>query len=409
MVSHLVAQRVPTAARRSGFLKEVQLARSFILFAVVLAALATGLASPAHASYVMRDETGGVVLAARGEINHVSVAYEPASGVYVIQDTAGIKPPPGLPIFERFGCTARSPTVVACAWSGLTVQLGDGDDRLTVTGGAAPRTVKVRRVGKNLRGYEVEAPLGVTASGGPGNDTLIGNVGADSFAGAGAWDDIGSPEELADSLGKDTLVGGDGPDTLAAGAANDRVDAGEGADLMAGGDGNDSLDGGPGDDAIASPDAGNDRLLGGPGNDLIYPYNGRDTVDAGPGDDRIFSLDDLFTRSGGSTIVCGPGNDWFEPEASDVASGCEQLFEEWPVTVRLCRTCAFMVEAKIGSRVFSVGRLRVALSPKKLWGVIPLSRRARALVRSRGSLRVRLVGMSGARGAYARDWFVLKR
>jgi hypothetical protein len=135
----------------------------------------------------------------------------------------------------------------------------------------------------------------------------------------------------------------------------------------------------------------------------------RDTVDAGPGDDRIFSLDDFFTRTGGSKIACGPGNDWFEPEAADVASGCEQLFEEWPVTVRLCRVCALMVEAKIGSRVFSVGRLRVALSSKKLWGVIPLSQRARALVRSRGTLRVRLVGMSGARGAYARDWFVLKR
>jgi hypothetical protein len=68
-----------------------------------------------------------------------------------------------------------------------------------------------------------------------------------------------------------------------------------------------------------------------------------------------------------------------------------------------------MIEAKLGSRVFSVARLRVALNARKAWGVIPLGRRVRALVRSRGTLRVRLVGMSGARGAYARDWFVLKR
>lgn len=385
------------------------MARSFVLFAFVLAALATGLASPAHASYVIKEDTGGLLFAARGEINHVSVAYEPASGVYVIQDTAGIKGPPALPL-ERSGCTARSATVVACAWPALTVQLGDGDDRLTVTSAAAPRTVMVRRTDKNLRTYEIEAPLGVTASGGPGNDVLTGNTGADSLAGAGDWTlDISTPEEREDKLGRDTLVGGDGPDVLAPGPADDRVEGGDGADLMAGGDGHDTVIGGPGGDVIASPDAGNDHLVGGPGDDLIHPYNGRDTVDAGPGDDRIFSLDDFFTRTGGSKIACGPGNDWFEPEAADVASGCEQLFEEWPVTVRLCRTCAFVVEAKIGSRVLPVARLRVSLSAKKSWGVIPLGRRVRALLRSRGTLRVRLVGMSGKRGAYARDWFVLKR
>ena len=386
------------------------MARSVALFAFLLAALAAVFVSPAHASYVIDDPNGGGILfAARGEVNHVSIAYDPATRVYIIQDTAGIRPLPSRPL-ERSGCTARSSTVVACAWPELAVQLGDGDDRLTVTSAAAPGMVKVRRTDKTLKPYEIEAPLGVTASGGPGNDVLIGNAGADSFSGGGDWTlDIATDEELEDLLGKDILVGGDGPDLLAPGAADDRVEAGPGADLMAGGDGNDVIDGGPGDDVIASPDAGNDRLLGGPGNDLISPYNGRDTVDAGPGDDRIFSLDSLFRRTGGSKIACGPGDDWFEPEAADVVSGCEQLLEQWPATVRLCRVCTFRIEAKIGSRLTSLARARVALSEEKFWGLIPLGRRVRALVQSRGTLRVRLVAMSGNRSAYGREWFVLKR
>jgi hemolysin type calcium-binding protein len=407
----MVFDLIANACRRrldAASLKEVQLARTVVIF-VFLLAVATGFTSVAHASYVINDHHGGGILwADRGEINHVSVAYDPASGTYLLQDTAGIKTLRGRP-FEAFGCTARS-TVVACAWLELTVHLGDRDDQLTVTSAAAPRMVKVRRTGKNLRTYEVEAPLGVTASGGPGNDVLTGNAGADSLSGGGDWYlDSATKEELKDARGKDTLVGGDGPDELVPGAGNDRVEAGDGADVMAGDAGNDIINGGPGGDTIASPDAGNDRLLGGPGDDLISPYNGRDTVDAGPGDDRIFSLDSQFRRTGGSTIACGPGNDWFEPEAADVVSGCEQLFEEWPQSVPLCRVCTFRIETKIASKLLVLARLRVALSERKPWGVIPLGRRVRALVRSRGTLRVRLVAMSGSRTPYGREWFVLKR
>jgi hypothetical protein len=378
--------------------------------ACLLAALAAGFASPAQASYVIRSPDGGILFATRGEINNVSVAYEPASGQYVIQDTAGIKGPPGRPSLEFHGCTARSSTVVACAWSDFAIHLGDGDDRLTVTSAAAPRMVTVTRHNKALRSYQVEAPLGITASGGPGNDVLIGNAGADSLAGAGEWLLDGVPEdELLDAQGKDTLIGGDGPDLLVAGGGDDRVEGGEGADAMAGGDGNDLVDAGSGDDHIGTPDAGNDRLLGGPGDDLIYPYNGRDIVAAGLGDDRIFSLDPFFTRTGGSTIACGAGNDWFEPEAADVLSGCEQVFEEWPSTLPLCRICTFTIEGRIGSTISLLARLRVALSDEKPWAVIPLGARVRALLRSRGTLRARFVAHTGNRSAYGREWFVLKR
>ncbi len=387
------------------------MARTIGVFAVLLAALVTGFTSPAQASYAMRGPDGALLLATRGEINTVSVAYEPASGLYVIQDAAGITAPPGARASLAIaGCIARSSTVVACAWPEFTIQLGDGDDRLTVTSAAAPRMVTVTRRNKALGSYQSEAPLGITASGGPGNDVLIGNAGADSFAGAGEWSrDIATEAELLDPNGKDTLVGGDGPDLLDAGAGDDRVEAGDGADAIAGGDGSDLVDAGPGDDHIGTPDAGNDRLLGGAGDDLIYPYNGRDIVDAGPGDDRIFSLDAFFTRTGGSTIACGAGNDWFEPEAADVLSGCEQVFEEWPSTETLCRICTFTIEGRIGSRISLLARLRVVLSEQKPWAVIPLGARVRSLLRSRGTLRARFVGHTGNRSAYAREWFVLKR
>jgi hypothetical protein len=376
----------------------------------LVAALAAGFASPAQASYVIRSQNGGTLFATRGEINDVSVAYEPSSGLYVLQDTAGIKGPPGRPSLELHGCTARSSTVVACAWPDLTIELGDGDDRLTVTSAAAPRMVTVTRRNKALRSYQVEAPLGITASGGPGNDVLIGNAGADSLAGAGEWLLDGVPaEELLDAQGKDTLIGGDGPDLLVAGGGDDRVEAGDGADALAGGDGTDFADAGPGDDHIGTPDAGNDRLLGGPGDDLIYPYNGRDVVDAGAGDDRIFSLDPFFTRTGGSTIACGAGNDWFEPEAADVLSGCEQVFERWPSTLPLCQICTFAIEGRIGATISLLARLRVTLSEDRPWAVIPLGARVRALLRSRGTLRARFVARTGNRSAYGREWFVLRR
>jgi hypothetical protein len=378
------------------------------IVAFLLVVLAT-LAVPAHASYVQGSPGEYLLFAARGEVNDVSVAYDPATGVYVIQDTAGIVAP-GRTTLQSHGCTARSRTVVACAWPQLEVQLGDGDDRLTVTSPAAPRRVQVTRRDKSLRTYTVDAALGVTASGGPGKDVLTGNAGADALAGGGDWTlDIATPEELLDLLGNDILVGGEGPDTLVAGAGDDRIEGGEGADAMAGGDGNDLVDGGPGDDAVGSPDAGNDRLLAGAGDDLIYPYNGRDVVDAGAGDDRIFSLDPFFTRTGGSTIACGPGNDWFEPEAADVLSGCEQVYEQWPSTLPLCRVCTFTIEGRVGSTISLLARLRVGLSGEKPWAVIPLGPRVRALLRSRGTLRARFVARTGNRSAYGREWFVLKR
>jgi hypothetical protein len=95
--------------------------------------------------------------------------------------------------------------------------------------------------------------------------------------------------------------------------------------------------------------------------------------------------------------------------AGSARSGCERIFELWPSTVPLCGRCTFKLEARIGSRSSFVAELRATLTPKKAWVLIPLGPRARALVKSRGTLRVRVRFGSGSGGLYAREWFVLRR
>lgn len=390
------------------------MARKLALSVFLLALLAMGAASQAAASHVVRDGDVGLLYGRPGEANVVSVAYDAGARVYVIEDAAGIVGVGPLGI-EGFGCTRRSNTTVACAWQKFTAQLGDRDDKLTVTGGAAPGTVRTSCIGEGLLRVPA-SPQGVVVSGGPGKDVLIGNAGADCFYGGGSWDDSpGRPEE---EVGNDTLVGGGGPDFLVGGFGNDRVDAGTGDDRLAGNDGNDLLDGGPGNDSLevysmgSEPDngsGGKDRMLGGPGNDGIYTLHGRDVVNAGAGNDRVFSLDELWQLRGAATVDCGPGNDYFGPERGDVASGCERIYELWPPHVRLCTSCTFQLEARVGSKFVVLAELRVRLTRKKSYVLIPLGARGRALLQSRGTLQVRVRYGNRGKPLYAREWFVLKR
>jgi hypothetical protein len=366
----------------------------------VVAGALLGTAAPAPASIVVGLEQYELI-ALQGERNQVTIAYDPGAGVYVIEDTAGIRAP-GPTSFQLHGCTQRSPTVVACAWPELTVELGDGDDRLTVATPASPRTVTVVRNGRRL-----ETPLGVIASGGPGDDVLAGNAASDGLYGGGEWS-LDGVQPVPPDTGNDTITGGDGHDVLTGDGGTDRIEGGAGEDLIDGGAGADVLAGDAGDDLL---DGGteNDTLGGGPGDDTLRVFNGRDIADAGPGNDEIYSLDRLFTKTAPSTIRCGAGKDLFEPEAGDVVSGCEQVFEEWPSTVRSCGRCTFMLEARIGSRLVTVARVQAVLSESRNWAVVTLGRQVQALLRSRGTLRVRLVTRGAGHPGYGREWFVLKR
>ena len=123
--------------------------------------------------------------------------------------------------------------------------------------------------------------------GGPGDDTLQGDAGADILFGG---------------LGNDSLVGVGGDDVLRGEGGVDTLDGGEGDDILFGGVGNDDLDGGLGDDVLRG-EGGVDVLFGGIGfgNDLLFGGPGNDTLRGGSGDDRL-------NGDGGTDILDGgPG------------------------------------------------------------------------------------------------------
>jgi hypothetical protein len=366
----------------------------------VAAGLVLGTPAPAAASIVL-GQGQHELMALQGELNQVTVAYDTVARVYVIEDTAGIRAP-GPTSFQTHGCVARSATVVACAWPELKVQLGDGNDRLTVTTPGSPRTVTVVRNGRRL-----ETALGVIASGGPGDDTLVGNAASDGLYGGGEWS-LDGVQPVPEDTGNDTIVGGDGHDVLTGAGGGDRIEGGAGDDQIDGGAGDDLLAGVAGHDLLDGG-AGNDVLTGGAGDDVLRVFNGRDTADGGAGNDEIYSLDAFFRRTAPSTIRCGAGKDWFEPEAGDVVSGCEQIFEEWPRTVPLCGRCSFMLEARVGSKLVILARVQSAPSASKSSTLLTLGPRVLALLRSRGTLRAHLVVRGAGHAGYGREWFVLRR
>ncbi len=172
--------------------------------------------------------------------------------------------------------------------------------------------------------------VGITLSGGDGNDILTGGS------------------------GNDILLGGAGNDTLSGGAGNDTIVGGANDDLMSGGDGDDiffideSLDvvtdggtgfdkavisnaagltvdigswtsverinGFTGDDVIdgsglttgivMSASDGNDTLTGGSGDDTFYAGMGEDTVNGGAGNDA------LIGNAGSDILTGGLGDDF---------------------------------------------------------------------------------------------------
>jgi Ca2+-binding RTX toxin-like protein len=124
-------------------------------------------------------------------------------------------------------------------------------------------------------------------TGGPGNDTIIG-------------DD--KDNVLAGGPGDDIIYGGGGNDIIDGGDGNDIIYGGSGDDTIYGGNGDDIIYAGAGDDTIYG-DAGNDKLYGEEGNDTIDGGSGNDYLDGGDGDDRLHS------GSGHNILIGGPGND----------------------------------------------------------------------------------------------------
>ncbi|MCW3017122.1 MAG: hypothetical protein JWO02_4214 [Solirubrobacterales bacterium] len=246
--------------------------RGAALAAVIAAttAIAPGVASASTVTY--EGSPGAEVLVLRGapgEVNQTSVQDD--EGAIRLYDSTN--PVTQLPA----QCTDHSDYgYVTCpAPKGVRLELGDGNDRATVS---------------------LDVKLPVAMLGGAGDDQLEGNAAVNALSG---------------DAGNDILRGSGGDDTLD------------------GGDGNDTLDG----------YAGRDHLLGGAGDDLLYPDHyedpSADVVDGGPGVDRI--EEDYSTRTTGDvepplSFTLAGGADDGRPGEGDDIQGVERFFLSKGVT-----------------------------------------------------------------------------
>ena len=291
-------------------------------------------ASPARAATVSRapdtPKTSAflTLLAEPGEANRIEV---------VLDDRGVTLRDAGAPLTTD-GCRSVAPDEVRCdEVLGLTVDAGDGDDRVTLSGSSA-------------RGG------GVT--GGPGDDVLSGGAGPDAVSGGGGRDQVtggGGDDLLADgddpaAPDADRIDGGPGVDVVsyagrtaavtvflgADGATPDAGQAGE-RDVLAAVEG---AEGGSGDDRLRPAGAGarpaSDRarnrpdpgLAGGPGDDLLVGAAGADRIDASVGRDRVLAgpgADTVTAGGGGADVDCGTGADSvFSPRPRDRLARCER-------------------------------------------------------------------------------------
>jgi Ca2+-binding RTX toxin-like protein len=227
-----------------------------ILVALIVLAVAPAAAQATTVSY--GPDGALVVTAAPGERNQLSlqaddddpgkvVVYEGGSGVPISGPCAGYQ--------YTQDCAVGA--------AGVRVDLGDGDDRATVSLG-------------------LPASLKIAISGGAGNDDLR------------AQDQVTT---LDGGPGDDTLQGGDGSDTLLGGDGNDTLDGRGGADV---------LNGGAGDD-----------LLSGDGNQPAAP----DVIDGGPGTDRMeddWEAGDVSAKPPVAVTLAGGADDGRPGEGDDI-------------------------------------------------------------------------------------------
>ncbi len=164
------------------------------------------------------------------------------------------------------------------------------------------------------------------ADGGAGNDTFLGEMGADVLLGGDGNDVLRGENRPAGwvSLFDDDFVWNRSPQSavISLSGGDDYLDGGAGNDLLVGDGGNDILLGGAGDDRLYGESdftqtiAGDDWLDGGEGNDSLFGGAGEDMLSGGDGDDLLvgdFSGDpgsvDILDGGAGADELQGGGGD----------------------------------------------------------------------------------------------------
>ena len=293
--------------------------------------------------------------AAAGEANRLTASFD-GTRFYALSDPAGItpgrgctRPNPADPTNARCEITADGGT------SGITVNAGDRDDTVTISG------------------------AGAVLRGGDGNDVLTGADFGNRFEGGNGDDDMsggGSVDLFAEGSSKngaDRMSGNDGIDEvsylgrrhrvhadlqgdrddgeagerdlvndnvedLTGGRAGDRLTGGIADNTIVGAGGSDLIKGAGGDDELAAglgPGGRtrrhtHDRIEGGSGRDSIVGSAGPnrlrggpdfDFIDAAGGNDRISDRDGKIDR-----IECGRGRDRARLDGFDfIADRCERV------------------------------------------------------------------------------------
>jgi len=262
----------------------------------------------------------------------------------------------------------------------VTVNLGSGNDTLTVSdgvaftvnGGAGTDYVVLGSGGATITAINVES---ITTGGGtftandtitfaashtadvsaistgPGNDSVtFGSTGAAAInvtqmdLGTGTADTVVITSTagivISSILGAESVTGGSGVDRLTIGsqAAGVYIDGGDGADTITGGSGADTImggtgtgadyldggagtgadyiDGGDGADTLVGG-SGADTLIGGDGADSLYGGDGADSLNGGLGNDTFYFAT-VAEMTGDAAIVGGGGTDTikFDPAAT---------------------------------------------------------------------------------------------
>lgn len=313
--------------------------------------------------------------AAPGEVNVLAVTV--AGGAVTVRDT-------GAALTAGAGCAAGAEGTVTCSVAdasivGLKGGLGDGGDRLDVSGIRAPvidagpgDDVVTSADGGELAGGDGDDALAIggagvlrggpgadaltgspqydTLDGGPGTDVLDGGAGTDTLSYAGRPDGVlvdlgaptaGAPGEEDEIAGFENATGGEGADVIRVGAApalpspllrrqlrgeggDDVVEGGAGEESVDGGGGNDRLTAGAGEDYVEGG-PGDDAIDGGAGKDHLVARDGADVMDGGPGRDTLEDLGDdgdpadVFRGGDGNDSVYGGGTADGGPGDDDVS------------------------------------------------------------------------------------------
>ncbi|WP_100366326.1 M10 family metallopeptidase C-terminal domain-containing protein [Yoonia maricola] len=150
------------------------------------------------------------------------------------------------------------------------------------------------------------------ATGGSGDDLLIGNDADNTLTGNGGSDDIyggQGDDEINTGSGNDYADGNSGSDEINATSGTNTIFGSSGFDAITGGSGVDTIFGGSGDDVISGGDSG-DTLYGGRGDDTISGDGGADIIIGGLGSDTLTggSGADDFVFQFVSDSLAGSGN-----------------------------------------------------------------------------------------------------